>query len=70
MMDLKNVNNYLQNNAEFIKGAGASVAGITIAITEVLSSLVSFILMTVTLTYTCFKFYKDWRAWNRKKDRK
>ena len=60
--------NWINEHAEFIKGLFAASGGIVITFLDFIMPIARALLVLVTLIYTCWKFYQDYRKNQREKD--
>jgi len=60
--------NWLNNHAEFIKGLLAASGGIFITFLDFIMPIARALLVLVTLIYTCWKFYQDYKKNKRATD--
>jgi len=52
---------WINEHAEFMKGAIAASGGIVVTFLDFIMPVARALLVLVTLTYTCWKFYQDWK---------
>lgn len=52
---------WINEHAEFLKGLFVAGGGVVITFLDFIMPIIRALLVLITLIYTCWKFYQDWK---------